>query len=82
MTLIPDSAIQHNGAASFVYVIQNNVAHVQNVKPGVEDNGQTAVEGIKPGDQVANSSFEKLQNNAQVKITTTPVPTSTETNAP
>jgi membrane fusion protein, multidrug efflux system len=82
MTLIPDSAIQHNGAASFVYLIQNNAAHVQNVKPGVEDNGLTAVEGIKPGDVLANSSFEKLQNNSQVKITSTPIPTSSETNAP
>jgi membrane fusion protein, multidrug efflux system len=83
MTLIPDSAIQHNGTTSFVYLIQNNVAHIQNVKPGVEDNGSTAVEGIKPGDLVANSSFEKLQNNAQVKITSTPIPSSSsEANAP
>jgi membrane fusion protein, multidrug efflux system len=84
MTLIPDSAIQHNGTTSFVYVIQNNVAHIQNVKPGVEDNGTTAVEGIKSGEVVANSSFEKLQNNAQVKITSTPIPTSSssEANAP
>ena len=49
-TLIPSSAIQHNGNASFVYVIQDNTAHTQNVKPGVtEDNGMTAVTGINPG---------------------------------
>ena len=74
VTLIPTSAIQHNGAAAFVYVVQDNVAHVQNVKPGVEDSGTTAVQGIKAGDVVANSSFEKLRDKAQVKITGTPVP--------
>ena len=73
VTLVPASAIQHNGAATFVYVIQDNVAHVQNVKPGVEDSGMTEVEGIKPGDVLANSSFERLRDKAQVKITNAPV---------
>jgi multidrug efflux system membrane fusion protein len=58
--LIPSSTIQQNGQTSFVYVIQNNVAHLRNVKPGVTDNGLTQVEGINPGDVVANSSFDKL----------------------
>ena len=80
-TLVPDSAIQHNGSTSFVYLIQNNTVHVQNIKPGVEDGGTTAVEGIKPGDLVVNSSFERLQNNAQVKISSTPIPTSTNSEA-
>jgi membrane fusion protein, multidrug efflux system len=42
------------------------------------------VENINPGDQVATSSFEKLQDKAQVKIVTTPVPASStsESNAP
>lgn len=84
-TLIPSSAIQHNGTTSFVYLISSdNVAHMQTIKPGVEDSGTTAVDGVKPGDVVANSSFEKLQNNAKVKIVSTPIaPSSTsESNAP
>jgi multidrug efflux system membrane fusion protein len=32
----------------------------------VTDNGLTQVEGINPGDVVANSSFDKLQDNARV----------------
>jgi multidrug efflux system membrane fusion protein len=68
MTLIPTSAIQHNGAVSFVYLIQNGTAQVRNVTPGVVEGGRTAVEGIQPGDTVANSSFEKLQPNAKVTI--------------
>ena len=70
VTLIPASAIQQNGQASFVYVIQNNIAHMRSVKQGVTDGGATQVEGINPGDVVANSSFDKLQDNAAVVVST------------
>ena len=53
VTLVPASAIQQNGQASFVYVIQNNIAHMHSVKPGVTDAGLTQVDGINPGDVVA-----------------------------
>ncbi|MGA3128522.1 MAG: efflux RND transporter periplasmic adaptor subunit [Candidatus Korobacteraceae bacterium] len=73
VTLIPASAIQQNGQASFVYVVQNNVAHLRSIKPGVTDGGVTQVAGINPGDIVANSSFDKLQDNAAVVISNKPV---------
>jgi multidrug efflux system membrane fusion protein len=66
--LIPASAIQQNGQASFVYVIQNDKAEMRAVKPGVTDGGMTQVDGINPGDVVANSSFDKLQNNTLVAV--------------
>src|ERR1700692_593507 len=66
VTLIPHSAIQHNGQTAFVYLIQDGTAQIRNIKTGVTDAGQTAVEGINPGDVVANSSFEKLQNGSKV----------------
>jgi multidrug efflux system membrane fusion protein len=72
VTLIPASAIQQDGQASFVYLIQNNVAQMLSVKPGVTDAGMTQVEGVNPGDVVANSGFDKLQNNVKVVISTTP----------
>jgi membrane fusion protein, multidrug efflux system len=68
VTLIPSSAIQQNGQASFVYLIQNNFAHMQSVTPGVADGGLTQVEGINPGEVVANSSFDKLQDKLKVVI--------------
>jgi multidrug efflux system membrane fusion protein len=68
VTLIPASAIQQNGQASFVYVIQNDVAHMRSVKPGVADGGLTQVDGVNPGDIVANSSFDKLQDNLAVAV--------------
>jgi membrane fusion protein, multidrug efflux system len=72
VTLVPSSAIQQNGQASFVYVIQNNVAHMRSVKPGVTNGGQTQVDGISPGDVVANSSFDKLQDNIAVVVSNKP----------
>jgi membrane fusion protein, multidrug efflux system len=74
VTLIPASAIQQNGQASFVYVIQDNVAHNRAVKPGVTEAGVTQVDGINPGDVVANSSFDKLQDNTKVVISNNPPP--------
>ena len=68
VTLVPASTIQQNGQASFVYVIQSNVAHMRSVKPGVTDGGLTQVDGINAGDVVANSSFDKLQDNTAVTI--------------
>jgi membrane fusion protein, multidrug efflux system len=73
VTLIPAATIQQNGQTSFVYVIQDGVAHLHNIKPGVTDNGQTqVVEGINPGDVLANSSFDKLQDNTKVTIASKP----------
>jgi len=69
VTLIPTNAIQHNGQEAFVYVIQHGVACIQPIKPGTTDSGMTEVaQGLKPGDVVATSSFEKLHNNSSVVI--------------
>jgi len=68
VTLVPSATIQQNGQTSFVYVIEDGVAHVRNIKPGVTDGGLTQVEGINPGDEVANSSFDKLQDNSKVSL--------------
>jgi membrane fusion protein, multidrug efflux system len=71
VTLVDASAIQHNGDESFVYVIQNNVAHLKDVKAGITDNGMSQVTGLDPGDVVANTGFEKLLNGSRVVVTKT-----------
>jgi multidrug efflux system membrane fusion protein len=73
VTLIPSSAIQQNGQASFVYLIQSNFARMVSIKPGVTSGGVTQVDGINPGDVVANSSFDKLQDKVAVVIANKPV---------
>jgi membrane fusion protein, multidrug efflux system len=77
-TLIPTSTIQHNGQAAFVYVIQDNTAHMRQIKQGVTDGGTAEVTGINPGDVLANSSFDKLQDNSKVVVSNKPVPASTQ----
>ncbi len=78
VTLVPSSAIQQNGQASFLYLIENNFAHMVSIKPGVTDGGLTQVEPmpgaevINPGDVVANSSFDKLQDKIKVAIANKP----------
>lgn len=83
-TLVPSSAIQHNGSTDFVYLIDNGKAVMRTVKVGTADQGNTAVQGLQPGDVVANSSFEKLQNGSQTTLSKIKLPSSdsTETDVP
>ena len=67
-TLIPTAAIQHNGQAAFVYVLANNKAHMRPITEGVIDGQRAQVERINPGDVLATSSFDKLQDGATVAI--------------
>ena len=67
-TLVPSSSIQHNGSQDFVYVIgEDKKAQMRTVKVGNSDKGETAVvQGLKAGEVVADSSFEKLVNGSQI----------------
>lgn len=74
--MVPSSAIQHNGSTDFVYLIQDGKATVRALKSGVSDKGETSVEGLRPGDVVANSSFEKLQDGSKIVISKVNLPAS------
>jgi len=78
VTLIPSAAVQHNGQVAFVYLLTmtdktNGAAAVRNVKTGVSDAGQIAVTGINPGDIVATSSFDKLQDGSKIIVSKQPI---------
>jgi membrane fusion protein, multidrug efflux system len=83
--LIPSSAIQHNGNQDFVYLIQKDAngekAVQRSVKAGVSEHGETAVQGINTGDEVADSSFEKLQSGAPVSRSKVKIPNGSEPDA-
>lgn len=83
--LIPSSAVQHNGNQDFVYLIQKDEkgekAVQRSVKSGISDHGQTAVQGINAGDEVADSSFEKLQSGSQITRSKVQLPSSSEPSA-
>jgi multidrug efflux system membrane fusion protein len=68
VNLVDSTSIQHNGTQAFVWVIQNGTAQMRNISTGSTDNNLTQVDGLNPGDVVADSSFEKLQNGAKVNI--------------
>jgi multidrug efflux system membrane fusion protein len=72
VTLIPASAIQQNGQVSFAYVIQNDAAHTRKIKAGATDGRLTQVDGIDPGDVVADSGFDKLQDDVKVMVSSAP----------
>ena len=70
VTLVPTETIQQNGQASYVYVIQNGVVHEKDIQLLSPDNGAgvTPVTGVDPGDILADSSFDKLQDNGKVIV--------------
>jgi membrane fusion protein, multidrug efflux system len=83
VVLIPSSAIQHNGDQSYVFLVQNNVAHIHDIKPGVSEASVTEVQGLNEGDVIADSSFEKLQDGSKVTITKQVLlPSNNESDAP
>lgn len=84
VTLVPTNAIQHNGEEAFVYVLADKKAKKRDVQTGTTNEGVTAVTGIKPGDMVATSSFQKLMDGSPVSIVKAPpsASTSRESNVP
>jgi multidrug efflux system membrane fusion protein len=81
--LLPSSALQHNGASDYVYLIQGidtpgAKAVKRTVKSGISDQGNTVVtSGLAPGDVVANSSFQKLIDGSPVTRSKVNLPSTT-----
>ena len=76
--LVPTSTIQQNGDVSYVFVIRNGIAYMQDVKTGISESGETVVvQGVNPGDVIADSSFQKLQDKSKVVLSKTPLPATT-----
>ena len=61
-------------ARAYVYVVKQGKAHITNVTPGNVNGLTTAVTGIEPGDELVDSSFEKLQNGSEIKVSKTAPP--------
>jgi membrane fusion protein, multidrug efflux system len=68
-TLVPAAAIQRNAQNAFVYLIKSDqTAAVQNVTVGTTDGNTSAVQGIQPGDVLAMTGFDKLQDGVKVTV--------------
>jgi multidrug efflux system membrane fusion protein len=69
VTLVPTTAIQHNGTSDFVYLVkQDNTVAVQNVTALTTDEQNTAVKGLNAGVNIAISGFDRLENNAHITV--------------
>jgi len=66
--LIPSAAIQRNGTQAFVFVVDKSVVSVRNITEQSTDGNATAVEGLRVGEMVALSSFDKLQEGTPVQV--------------
>jgi membrane fusion protein, multidrug efflux system len=75
--LIPSAAVQRNGVQAFVYKVSNNTASIQNIVEQTTDGNVSAVQGLKPGDTVSLTGFDKLQDGTKVEIQESPQDTVT-----
>jgi multidrug efflux system membrane fusion protein len=75
--LIPSAAVQRNGVQAFVYKVSNNTASIQNIVEQTTDGNVSAVQGLKPGDTVSLTGFDKLQDGTKVEIQQSPQDTVT-----
>jgi multidrug efflux system membrane fusion protein len=72
-TLVPTAAIQRNAQGAYVYLISSdNTATLRTVTVGTTDGNTAAVQGVNPGDVVAITGFDKLQNGGKVTIVKNP----------
>jgi len=66
--LIPSAAIQRNGTQAFVFIVEKNAISVRNITEQSTDGNTTAVEGLRAGEMVALSGFDKLQDGTHVQV--------------
>ncbi len=72
-TLAPTAAVQYNGTAAFVYVVNpNQTVNVHPVQVVTSNERVTAVTGINPGVTVAISGFDRLEDGAKVQVRNRP----------
>jgi multidrug efflux system membrane fusion protein len=76
--LIPSAAIQRNGTQAFVFVVDKKVVSVRNISEQSTDGNATAVEGLRAGEIVALSSFDKLQEGTPVQVEQSPQKTAVD----
>jgi membrane fusion protein, multidrug efflux system len=69
VTLVPTAAVQYNGTAPFVYVVQpNNTVSVQQIQTLTGNEQVTAVTGLNAGVNLATSGFDRLENGVPVTV--------------
>ena len=69
VTLVPSSAVQHNGTAAFVYTVApNKTVAVQPITVLASNDTDSAVSGVNPNLSLATSGFDRLEPGAAVLV--------------
>jgi multidrug efflux system membrane fusion protein len=76
--LVSSAAIQRNGTQAFVFVVDKSAVSVRNITERSTDGDTTAVEGLRAGEIVALSSFDKLQEGTPVQVEQSPQKTAVD----
>jgi multidrug efflux system membrane fusion protein len=68
-TLVPTAVIQRSAQGAFVYVVKpDHTVASRPVTVGATDGNVTAVQGVEPGEILAASNFNRLQNGVRVTV--------------
>jgi multidrug efflux system membrane fusion protein len=81
IVLIPSAAVQRNGTQAFVFVVSKGTISVRRIKEQSFDGNTTAVESLQPGEWVAISGFDKVQNGTRVTVEQESAPAADTTGA-
>lgn len=65
-TLVPTQAIQQSGNGPYVYVVQDGVAKMREIKQGPVNGANTSVTGVNPGEVLVTSGFDKVQDGSKI----------------
>lgn len=66
---VSTAAIQYNGQQAFVYVLQpNHTVAVRKINVTASEGSRSAVDGVKPGETIVTSNFDRLRDGAQVTV--------------
>lgn len=66
--VIPEEAIVPQGEKTFVYVVEENKAHLREVKIGHRNAGRVQIErGLSAGDRVIVSGLQKVNDGAEIQ---------------
>jgi multidrug efflux pump subunit AcrA (membrane-fusion protein) len=68
VVIVPRSTLIRKAGEIYVFIINNNVAEKRIVEPGYDDGINLQIQkGVKPGEIIANSDFNVLQDGLKVK---------------
>ena len=70
--LVPTAAIQRNGTQAYVYLVARGHAALRSVTVLASEGADTAVTGLRSGDQIAVTGFNNLEDGLAVRIAPAP----------